>query len=263
MRNVKFILLGITIMFSTTLFAQVENIANEVLKAYKERNVELLKKNASGIMKHAISVSYFEDKDIQEEIKSVDNWDGKIREIRYKSGDMFDKKVYIASIWFSEVVENKDEIYTVFLTSVDKEKWVIFGIGIGTEVKEEFNKMDKSLSGNVEEVAISKENEQKKNYTFSTEMADGTISKKITEKQISDYINKLNDDNFFLILNRDEGFMQSAYSAKGFTVQYKENGKQFEAKEYMSKENTIKIFKKYFNGDNNWKAGIEWISADY
>ncbi len=261
MKKIKYILAGIIIILSTTLFAQVENVAKEVLKAYKEKNVELLKKNASGVMKYAISDSYFKDKDIQEEIKSAENWDGKIREIRYRTGDMFNKKVYIASIWFSEIPENDDEIYTVFLSSVDKKTWVMFGIGIGSETKEEFNKMDKYLSNNGVKVTVSEE--KKKEYKFSTEMADGTISKTITEKQIEDNINKLDDDNFFLILNRDEGFMQSAYSEKGLTVQYKENGKQFEAKEYMSKENAIIMFKKYFKGDDTWKDGIEWINADY
>ncbi len=262
MKNLKLILLGIVFVFSTTLSAQVEKVAKEVLKAYKDKDVELLKKNASGIMKYAISESYFDDKDIQEEIKSVENWDGKIREIRYKTGDLFNKKVHIASIWYSDVSGNKNEIYTVFLSSIDKNKWVMFGIGLGTETKEEYNKMDKSLSGgDVVKVSISEE--KKKNYTFSTEMADGTILKKVTEQVITDCINKLNDDNFFLILNRDEGFMQSAYSEKGFTIQYKENGKQFEVKEYLSKENTIKIFKDYFNGDDKWKENIKWISADY
>ena len=94
-------------------------------------------------------------------------------------------------------------------------------------------------------------------------MANGETLSKISEQTLVDCINKLDDDNFFAILSNGDDFMQAAYSGEGFTVQYSENEKLLEAKDYFSKDNTIQIFKKYFKGDNNWKEGIDWIAVEY
>lgn len=65
----------------------------------------------------------------------------------------------------------------------------------------------------------------------SIEMANG---KKIAKSNVNQAIENLSDmnedDNFFIILNSKDGFMQAAYSKKGFTVEYKDTeGKQYEA----------------------------------
>ncbi|PLX14573.1 MAG: hypothetical protein C0597_09770 [Marinilabiliales bacterium] len=79
----KLILAALFLGFTFTGFTQVEEIAKEVLQAYKDRDTEALKKHASGFFKYAISESYFSDKEIQEDLKFVDSWDGKIKEIRF------------------------------------------------------------------------------------------------------------------------------------------------------------------------------------
>ena len=69
----------------------------------------------------------------------------------------------------------------------------------------------------------------------------------------------MDDDNFFIILKHNEDFMQLAYSDKGFTVQYKENGVQYEAKKLVSKEKAITLIKEYFNIEGEWKNEVEWV----
>ena len=141
---------------SFSAFGQVENVAKEVLEAYKTKNVELLKTHASGMMKMAISDSYFEDEGLQQDIAAAENWDGEFREIRYNSDNMMGNMVYLAALHFADVVENENDIYTVVLSSLDKENWVMFGSGIVAESKKEFKKMRLTLLAS-EENDIAKE----------------------------------------------------------------------------------------------------------
>ena len=142
----------IAIVFITSIFANVETIAKDVLTAYKNRDADNLRKNASGIMKNAINDSYFEDKNVQSFIETVDNWNGKFKEIHYNSGDMMGKKIYIASLYFADVPNDNNKIYTVVLSSLDKNEWVMFGSGIVAEKREEFENMNLSLSDDEEKM---------------------------------------------------------------------------------------------------------------
>jgi len=87
------IILTFIFVSTITAFSQVENVAKEVLNAYKNKDVELLKKNASGILKLTISESYFEDKNVQEDAKAVAGWDGTIKEVRYDTGSLLGRKM--------------------------------------------------------------------------------------------------------------------------------------------------------------------------
>ena len=72
-------------------------------------------------------------------------------------------------------------------------------------------------------------------------------------------INSLDDDNFFIILKNKEDFIQAAFSDGAFVVQYKEDGKQFSAEKVLTKEETIQLFKDYYQGKDNWKTEIVWV----
>ena len=153
MKKATLILAVIALMFSTNIFAQentstkVEKITREVLKAYKTQDVELLKKNASGIIKMSISKSYFEDKDVKEYIRVINDWDGKIRGIGYETQHIGPMTIYMATVYFADAP--KDYIYVVTLSRTDKGKqWVMFAKGLDKIKKEEFNSLDKSLSLN-------------------------------------------------------------------------------------------------------------------
>lgn len=64
-------------------------------------------------------------------------------------------------------------------------------------------------------------------------------------------------------MKNDDDFLQKAYSDKGYTVQYKENGKQFETKNYLSKEETIQLFKLNYQSDSSCKEEISWQIFEY
>jgi len=144
----------------------VEEVAKEVLEAYKNKDVELLKKNASGIMKHAISKSYFEDKSVQKDAKAIDEWDGTIKEVRYEIENMMGKKMVLATAYYADA--EPDQIYAVLLSSLDNGKsWVFVGSGLGGLTKEEFEQLSKTIP--VDET----KKESKTETNFSVELANG------------------------------------------------------------------------------------------
>ena len=126
-----------TLIFIATItaFSQAENVAKEVLNAYKNKDVELLKKNASGILKMAITKAYFDDKSIQEDARTVDRWDGTIKEVRYASDNIMGRKTVMATAYYAG--GGKDQIYAVLLSSMDNGKnWVMVGSGLVSFRKE-------------------------------------------------------------------------------------------------------------------------------
>ena len=250
---VSVILLSIT----TSAFTQVENVAKEVLKAYKNRDVELLKKQASGIMIMAISESYFEDKGIQDDLKAVDGWDGEFREIRYNSGDMMGQKVYIAAFHFADVPDNNDELYTVVLSSTDKQNWVMLGTGIVAEKKEEFNKMSLTITEEKEKDAT----EILRN--MSLEMYEGDSYAQVSQKILTESFNTLSEDNFFIGLTNKDDFIQVAYSDKGYSVDYRDASGHFEATEFLSEDDALQVLIDYLEGNKAWKEGLSWVALDY
>lgn len=244
------------LILSTLALGQVKDVAKEVLKAYQDKDPELLKKNASGILKNAISSSYFEDEQVQEQISAANQWDGTLREVRYTSSEMMGNKVQLAMVHFADNNKVEDEIYVVTLSRAGQKNWVMFAKGISSEKKAEFQKMDASL---VEAEKSMKAAQSKKALEkFSIETANGDKFEKVSEKLLEKQLNALNDDNFFLILYKADDFMQAAYSESGFSLQYKENGNQYEANEVLDKEKTLKIFKGYLHETGNWKDITSW-----
>ena len=224
MKKVTLILAVVALMISTNLFTQenaslkVEKIAIEILKAYKTKDVEFLKKHASVVLKPALSKDYFEDENVKKDIDVIKKWDGKIREVRYEVQSMGPMKIYMASVYFTEA-QASNEICELLLSDMNNQGWVMVGEGIIKEKKTEFDKLSKTLK--TDKPAAAKKN-------ISIEMANGD---KFKNASVETAIN-----NFFIILNNKKDFMQIAYGEKGYTVEYKENEIQYEAKELVSKE---------------------------
>ncbi|HHU96371.1 MAG: hypothetical protein QM293_04185 [Bacteroidota bacterium] len=243
-------------LFSLVGCSQAENaatdVAKEILYAYKNKDVELLKKNASGIIKQTISPSYFEDKSVQDDTKAVDEWDGTIKEVRYDTGNIMGNKVVFATAYYADA--GPDQIYAVVLSSLDNGKnWVFMGNGLGKLTKEEFKQLSKTIP------VEGAKKESKTVTTFSAELANGDTFDNISEEKMVECINSLDDDNFFIILKNKEDFIQAAFSDGDFVVQYKEDGKQFSAEKVLTKEETIQLFKDYYQGKDNWKTEIVWV----
>lgn len=248
----------VAFMMATGLLAQdnnadVTSVAQKVIKAYQNRDLNLLKDNASGMLKMVLNStgdSYFDDKEMQDILNVVDQWDGKIRGVGYEIQNIMGKSMEMASVYFADG-QKEGEIWEVLLVKTGDNPWLAFGDGISTDTKEEFDKLLPSLKVETQKSAAPSKD-------ISIEMANGDTFEHASLNTALSNFEKMDDDNFFIILNNKENFMQAAYSDKGYTVEYKENGTQYEAKELLPKEKTIELIKDYFNTDSKWKTDVEW-----
>ncbi|HRW63406.1 MAG TPA: hypothetical protein P5132_07955 [Bacteroidales bacterium] len=234
-----------------TLSSQVDKIAKEILTAYKNKDVELLKKNASGIIKMTITPSYFEDPSIKENMKLVDGWNGEIKEIRYEEGDVMGRKVIMAYAYFADI-PGTEEISIVFLSSTDKKNWVMFANGIDKVEKSKFEALSKDLSTN------EAKSEKKASKHCNIEMANGEIYENVTMEKMVSCFDTLDDDNFFITMTCKDDFIQAAVSDNGFVVEYNEKGIHYAATKVIPKNQTIELFKKYYESQPDWNASVSW-----
>jgi len=103
-------------------YAPGEEAAQQVLLAYKTKDVELLKQYASWAMSMALDEDAMDRPDFEKQLKS---WNGAINEVRYASDDINFQHVYYAYAHYCDDKEDPDNIYVVVIQSSDKEKWVI------------------------------------------------------------------------------------------------------------------------------------------
>ncbi|MDZ7797031.1 MAG: hypothetical protein U5N56_08290 [Candidatus Marinimicrobia bacterium] len=235
--------------------ADVETVAKEVLEAYKTKNVEMLKKNASGMTAHIINENYFEDKDIKEDMKSLDDWNGKIKGIRYDSENIMGNFVIIAYAYYSD--HSEKEINVVMLSNMNSENWVFLGTGLDQLKKADFDLLSTAVPQDPK-VEKTTDKPAKPKTKMGIELADGSIFKNVNEAQLLESFNSLDDDNFFIILSDRDGFIQAAFSEGNYIVQYNADDVQYEANDILTKETTLDIFKKYLLGDPEWRDGVEW-----
>ena len=256
MKKITILSTIVVLMMAMNLFAglpKAEDIAKEVLKAYKTKDVELLKKNASGMLINAISKSYFEDKGIQDDLKIVESWDGKIKEVRYATDKMMGKKITMAMAHYADA-SDAEKINVVLLSTMDNEKWVFFGSGLSEEKKKDFEKMSKTIADADKKAAAKK----KSNKVFDLEMFSGDSFKKVSQEKVIECFNTLNDDNFFVGLSSKDDWIQVAYSAKGYSFEGSEGGIHFASKDLLSKKKAIKFLNDYYIGNADWEKEAQW-----
>jgi len=259
MKKLTVIITVVAMMISTNLLAQADQvklIVNEVMTAYKNQDPGLLKKHASGFMKNIINENYFNNKKYKPYTEAANEWDGNIKEIRYSEESFLGNNMIYATAYITDVSKTKGEkIYVVDLSNNNNKGWVFIAEGISVEKKTEFEEMSPIYPSNDNSTA---KKEDKTKIDFSIEMANGDTFDAVSEKILTDNFNKMNDDNFFLILNHGNNFIQAAYSEKGYDVEYKENGVQYSADKVLTKEETLDLFKKYLNEESVRNAGVQW-----
>ena len=103
-------------------YAPGEETAQQVLLAYRTKNVDLLKKHASSIMSMTLDENAMERPNFEKELNS---WDGSIKEMRYDSDEITFQKYYYAHAHFYTNKKNPDIVYVVGIQSTDKVNWVI------------------------------------------------------------------------------------------------------------------------------------------
>ncbi|MCD4833386.1 MAG: hypothetical protein K8R31_06290 [Bacteroidales bacterium] len=256
---------AIMILSANQVLAQgsEEQAATDVINAYKNKDIALLKKYATGMMVYVINDSFFESDDAKPLVEIAEKWDGTIREIRYSKGDMMGKTILLASVYFSD--NDNGNLNTVLLSSYENSEWKAFVYGISDIPRSEFEQGSKELSGagSTEETKPAESPEETKSTksdrsAFSIEMANGDIYEKPSTEKLKELLKSLNDDNFFLILNCKEGFLQTTTSEKGYIVQYSDDSGMFEAEDYFTFEMLVDIFVAYIDNDNTWKSKAKW-----
>ncbi len=252
----KKLLITAIFTFLFVLQGQAENIAKEVLKAYKDRDAESLKKYASGIVRHTINEKYFEDKNIKRSIESLESWDGKIKELRYGSETMMGNFIVVAAAYYSD--HSEEEINAVMLSTADGKNWVFMGTGLEQVKKSEFEKMGTK----VPEAPIKETKAEKPvvpKSKMNIELASGNQFRNVDEAKLSESFNSIDDDNFYMILSDKDDFVQAAYSDGNYVVEYSIGGVQYGADKVLPKETAYKILKKYLLGETDWREGVEWV----
>jgi len=258
MKKVLSILLIAVITLSVnSLFAQgnAKKAAEDIITAYKDKDVALLKKYMTGIMLYAISDDFFESGDGKDLAEIAKSWDGGIKEIRYSKGDMMGKTVLLSSAYFSE--NPNGNINVVIMSSYEGSEWKAFTYGIVDITKKEFEEGSKEIPKDEPVIEVKKAIND--HSEFSIEMANGDTFDKPTTEKLKEQLKKLNNDNFFLILNSKQGFLQASTSEKGYIVQYSDDSGMFEAEAYFTFEMLTNIFITYIDNEN-WKEKAKWIA---
>lgn len=254
MKNVlKVLLVVVSILLVNCSYAQgdAEEAAKNVIKAYKTKDAVLLKKYMTGIMVYAINDGFFEGSDGKPLVEIAENWNGEIKEIRYSEGDIMGKQVLLASAYFSD--NPNGNLNVVILSSYEKSDWKAFAFGITEINKEEFEKGSKEIS------AENKTEQKESDHSdYSIELANGDKFEKPTTDKMIELLKTLDDDNFYLILNSKDGYLQTSTSDKGYIVQYSDSDGMFEAEAYFTMDMLINIFTAYID-NGNWKEKAKWL----
>ncbi|MCD6311623.1 MAG: hypothetical protein J7M11_04100 [Elusimicrobia bacterium] len=272
----NYLLISAMFLFVQTGFAlNAEKTAQKLLNGYKDKNVKVVKKYVSGLIVKAISPKYFEDDNVKDYVEDLQDWNGKIRGVRYAISPF----ATMAAVYYDEGA-GKGKIKVICLSKV--KKWVQFGIGFDEIKKTEYisNYPDEKLSPKKNKSALSglkgtfgmfgpgkkkKASEKKgvsaedtKNKGYAIEVADGPGVKAPSIKELKKSLASLSDDNFYLTLNGPEGFMQGSYSKKGMDMQYKDEKGQFTCVKMVSSETAECMFSEYLLGKSDWEKLCEW-----
>ncbi|HAF30976.1 MAG TPA: hypothetical protein DCG75_18210 [Bacteroidales bacterium] len=256
MRKLTGYFLIISLLLSVNIaFAQgsAEDAAKDIIKAYKTKDPVLLKKYVAGFFAMAINESFFDSDDGKPLVEIAGKWDGSIKEIRYSKGDMMGKSVLLASAYFSD--NPNGNLNVVILSSYENSDWKAFALGISDISKSEFEE------GSIDIPGDAKAEETKPSACdyaeFSIEMASGDTYEKPGIDKLKELLKSLNDDNFFLILTSNDGFLQTTTSEKGYIVQYSDDSGMFEAESIFTLEKVTDIFVLYMN-KGEWKSKAKW-----
>ena len=92
------------------------------------------------------------------------------------------------------------------------------------------------------------------------------LEEEATEALIDTTISALKSEpDSFAILGKDEmNYVQALKTEKGFVVQF-QNGsldEHYEFNTYLSRPQTIGLFKEYFFGNKNWQGNLEYSKVD-
>ncbi|MFP4557818.1 MAG: hypothetical protein ACLFNU_13195 [Bacteroidales bacterium] len=258
----RLVSLALLVAFGFMVAAQgnPESYARDVIKAYKNKDLSLLEKHATAVLKYALNDAYFESSDAKPLVKIAKTWDGDIKEIRYNRVNMMGTSALLAFAYFGDNANGNLNVAT--LTSLNGSEWKAFSLGLSDISRDEF------LEGSLEvpddkprdKTKTSKPKMEEAAYKgFSVEMANGEDYDNPTLEKLKKSLKTLDEENFFLTLSGKDGFIQTSVSEKGYIVQYSEGSSMFEAESYFILDKVIEIFEMYLKGED-WKSVDNWVS---
>lgn len=231
--------------------------AKAVLTAYQQKDLEGVKKYSSPMIALTMDKKFFDDKDVKAEVKSLQSWNGKVKEVRY-----YKTKIGVmASAYYDDADKDTYRVLDMINAGYGWKQMA----GVDTVSKKKFLSYDKT-EPKVEPAPVAasakKADVVKKAATsapYSVEMADGTTKKGLSAEELKKMLSSLDDDNFFLTLTAPDGaFLQGGYSEAGLDMEYSDASGHFSSEAAVAPETAEGIFVSYLNGDKGWKGECKW-----
>ena len=94
---------------------------------------------------------------------------------------------------------------------------------------------------------------------FEVETAVDDIVSSATLEQVVAGLESLDEENFFLTMSHEGGFVQTAVGDDDlYYVEYNDDGDQYAGVEPITRDDVIRLFSMYYRGDSEWKDIVEW-----
>ncbi len=146
------LILAVALMISTNLFAQsrtdtIFKLTNEIIKAYKTQNTEVLAKYSSfyGKMEVTGNKDYWNKEDVKKTVELAKKWDGKIRGVGFHTMNMGSVAMQNALVYLYDS-PNKGKIYTLQFTKKNSGNWFLSMMGgIEEYDKSHFDKFKQNM----------------------------------------------------------------------------------------------------------------------
>ncbi|MDQ7772431.1 MAG: hypothetical protein RDU13_02785 [Elusimicrobiales bacterium] len=259
------ILVSMTALLAPCAWTQTaEEVGREILTAYKNRDIEGVKRHMPPVLAMTVDKKFFKDKAIRAEVVGLRRWDGKVREVRYVPA----KSGLTASVYYDEDADpSKVRVFNLnksgnswkqalgsFLV-IEKEKFMAY------DAKEPSAK-PAARKAPAAPAIVQGAPQDAPNRGYAIEMADGTVVKDPTVAQLQKAFESLGEENFFITLNAPDGFMTASRSGGAYDVEYKDEQGQFAAIDEMSAVQSLELFSAYIKRDKTWKSKAKWRPFD-
>lgn len=243
-----------------------EEVGREILTAYKNRDLEGVKRHLPQVLAMTVDKKFFRDKAIRAEVIGLRRWDGKIREVRYSPA----KTGVTASVYYDEDADpSKIRIFNLVKTGrtwkqamgsflvIEKDKFMSY-----EEKEPSLKAAAAARKAKATPAVVQGEPQDSPHKGYMIEMADGTVVKDPTVAQLRQAFDVLGEENFFITLNAPDGFMTAARSGGSYDVEYKDGQGQFAAINEMSAEESFELFTSYMKRERNWRSKSDWRPFD-
>lgn len=264
------ILISMAALLAPCAYAQTaEEVGREILTAYKNRDIEGVKRHMPPVLAMTVNNKFFKDKAIRAEVVGLRRWDGKVREVRYFAT----KGGVTAAVYYDEDADpakirvfhlNKagdtwKQALASFLV-VEKDKFAAYG---DKEPSAKAAARAVAPAPAASQPAIVQGTPQDApNRGYTIEMADGTVVKDPTVAQLQKAFGALGEENFFITLNSPDGFMTASRAGAAYDVEYKDEQGQFAAIDEMNAEKAFDLFGAYMRREKAWKSRAKWRPFD-